>query len=639
MKRLLTLTHDVLMAGLALQLTLWLRYGIEGLSPPSGSLVAVSVFMAVSLVVFLALGLSRGMWRFASVSDVNSVVVAATIVIVVFLFVQFALDRLDTLPRSAPPLTWFILIVLLLAPRLGYRFWKTGRHAVVATFRGGGAEAEMLVLIGTATEADQVIKTYNLERSHRYRLVGIVDYRREKVGRQVRGTRIIGALDDLTSIIERLRADGRRVDGLLLATSPERKDLVRKATAAAMDLGLPLRRIGRTPSIGAIEPDLEDITLDDLLGRPAAKLDLGQIASLIEDRVVLVTGAGGSIGSEIVRQVAALGPRRLLLVDHSEYLLYEIDREIGGKHPALPRAALLASVRDRARIRFLFELERPEVVFHAAALKHVPLVEDNVCEGALTNVVGSRNVADAALEFGARAVVMISTDKAIRPTSVMGACKRVAEAYCQALDALGAPTRFMTVRFGNVLGSAGSVVPLFKQQIAAGGPVTVTHPEMKRYFMTIREATELVLQAAAVGVAHEEQRGRIFVLDMGEPVRIVDLARTMISLAGFRPDADIEIRFSGLRPGEKLFEELFDADELTEPTAADGVYVAAARLFSASKMRRLADEIERAGQGGDGGQVRRLLAEVAAELPVDVHVAPVEPVEARAPRTASRSTC
>ncbi len=273
---------------------------------------------------------------------------------------------------------------------------------------------------------------------------------------------------------------------------------------------------------------------------------------------MLVTGAGGSIGSEIVRQVARFRPGRLVLLDIGEFALYAIDHEMQENHARLERRSVIASVRDRQTVFRLMADMRPDVVFHAAALKHVPLIESNICEGVLTNVIGTKNVADAAVANGVKAMVMISTDKAIRPSSVMGATKRAAEAYCQALDVSGTSTRFITVRFGNVLGSNGSVVPLFEKQIAAGGPVTVTHPDMKRYFMSIREATELVLQAAAFGLLEQERRGGILVLDMGEPIKIVDLARTMIAMSGRLPDVDVPIVFTGIRPGEKLFEELFD---------------------------------------------------------------------------------
>ncbi|HIJ63133.1 MAG TPA: polysaccharide biosynthesis protein, partial [Rhodospirillaceae bacterium] len=347
--------------------------------------------------------------------------------------------------------------------------------------------------------------------------------------------------------------------------------------------------------------EVKPIAVEDLLGRPQTVLDRSAMRSLIEGRRVLVTGAGGSIGGELVRQIADCAPAALSLLELSEFALYTIDQEISESHPELPRRPLLADIRDDARIAQVMREERPELVFHAAALKHVPMVEANPLEGVRTNAIGTRVVADAARAHGVRLMVLISTDKAVNPSSVMGASKRAAESYCQALDLDGAAgTRFVTVRFGNVLGSTGSVVPLFQRQLAAGGPITVTHPEMTRYFMTIREAVELVLQTSALGFAHPDlYQGRIFVLDMGEPVKIVGLARQMIRLAGLRPDTDIKIRFTGLRPGEKLFEELFHGAEAPVPTNLEGILLAAARAGDLAAIGGTLDALDQACRGLD----------------------------------------
>ena len=325
--------------------------------------------------------------------------------------------------------------------------------------------------------------------------------------------------------------------------------------------------------------ELKPIAIEDLLNRPQVPLDRDGMARLIQGRRVVVTGAGGTIGGELARQVAAFGPAALILIDNGEFALWQIDLELAESHPGVPRRTLIADIRDAARIRAVFDDVRPELVFHAAALKHVPIVEANPLEGLLTNAAGTRHVADAARAVGTLAMVLISTDKAVNPTSVMGASKRLAEMYCQALDiqtrAAGHGMRCVTVRFGNVLGSTGSVVPLFQRQLARGGPLTVTHPDMQRYFMTVREAVSLVLQASVLRVGEVElplsHDGGIFVLDMGDPVKIVDLARRMIRLAGLRPEKDVEIRFTGLRPGEKLFEELFHGKEPPVPTGHPGL--------------------------------------------------------------------
>jgi O-antigen biosynthesis protein WbqV len=403
--------------------------------------------------------------------------------------------------------------------------------------------------------------------------------------------------------------------------------------------GVPVKRL---PSLTALRPAsrrpgeraeaeapvaLRPIEIEELLDRPQVPLDREGMARLVQGRRVLVTGAGGTIGGELARQLAALGPASLTLLDHGEYVLYEIDMELRERHPDVKRQAVLADVRDEARIRRLFEEIRPELVFHAAALKHVPMVENDPLEGVLTNALGTRVVADAARAAGCSLMVFISTDKAVNPTSVMGASKRLAEMYCQARDRAARAEggmRLVTVRFGNVLGSTGSVVPLFRRQLERGGPLTVTHPDMRRYFMTVREAVGLVLQASVVGAAGidwfaggaeqppELRQGGIFVLDMGDPVKIVDLARRMIRLAGLRPEEDVEIRFTGLRPGEKLFEELFHGQEPPQPTAFPGLLMAVPRTTDAAEMAGAIDRM--AGFAGAGDRAGAL-AELSRLVP------------------------
>lgn len=614
LKRLFAIVHDVVMAGLALGIGLVLRYGPENLPPTEAIAPAIGVFCLIAAMVFRIFGLGRGMWRFASLTDLRRIVVASTVLVAAFLFAMFAINRLDAIPRSVPVITWFVLLVLLGAPRVLYRMWKDGGLALTLHLRRDEAEARNLLLVGTVSEADRVLRAFGTEGTRANRFVGIVEPAARKTGRGVRGVEVLGGLDALPEIVQRLADDGIAPDALVMAGDPRDRNWVRAVTERAVSLRLPVRRIVQPSGLSDVQPSLEDISLEDLLGRPAVHLDIAPVLHLIRNRTVLITGAGGSIGAEVARQVASHAPARVVLVDHGEYALYEIDRELGQRWPELNRAAVIASIRDTGRMGQLFAAERPEVVFHAAALKHVPLVEENPCEGVLTNVVGTRIVADAAVATGVRAFVMISTDKAIRPSSVMGASKRVAEAYCQALDLSAPRTRFITVRFGNVLGSTGSVVPLFKRQIAAGGPVTVTHPDMRRYFMTVGEATELVLQAAADVVRSDGPRGRIFVLDMGEPIRIDELARTMIVLAGLRPETDVAIAYTGLRPGEKLFEEMFDAAERTEPTPVAGVFVAAARVLDRPKLEHAIAEMAQAAAGGDAPRTRHLLGELVPEM-------------------------
>jgi O-antigen biosynthesis protein WbqV len=380
--------------------------------------------------------------------------------------------------------------------------------------------------------------------------------------------------------------------------------------------------LARLPRLTEFKSGLVDTTevrpvaIEDLLGRPQHPLDRPAMAGLVKGKRVLITGSGGSIGSELVRQVSDLAPQKLILVDHSEFNLYTIDMETGRRHPNLERSAIINDVRDRSAIKRLFEATRPELVFHAAALKHVPLVEANPCAGVLTNVIGTANVADACKAAGVATMVMISTDKAVNPTNVMGASKRIAERYCQALDlkrGKNAGTRFVTVRFGNVLGSTGSVVPLFQKQLAEGGPITVTDAQMKRYFMTVSEAVELILQASAMDDGGHLHEGKIFVLDMGEPVLIIDLARQMIRLAGLIPDEDIDIKITGLRPGEKLFEEMFHGGELLVETGQSGILLAAPRAADAALIATAIETLATAASDSDINRVMTLISGLVPE--------------------------
>ncbi len=529
-----------------------------------------------------------------------------------------------------PAVLGLTLLALLAAPRVAY-----ARMQVRPSPREAQPDApDSALLVGTGEDADLFLRALAQDRHQRLRVSGLLVGSRQ-TGRRIQGQPILGSIDDAPSVLARLHAEGRLPQCLVVATP----DLAGTRLAALLEqadrYGMVTRRAPRPTALdpatrpagrGGKERELElrPIAIEDLLNRPQVPLDREGMARLIQGRRVIVTGAGGTIGAELARQLATLGPERLILLDNGEYALWQIDLELTETVPEVPRQALLADIRDEARIRALFEHWRPELVFHAAALKHVPMVEANPLEGLLTNVAGTRHVADAARAAGARAMVLISTDKAVNPTSVMGASKRLAEMYCQALDiaarAGGAGMRCVTVRFGNVLGSTGSVVPLFQRQLARGGPLTVTHPDMRRYFMTVREAVGLVLQASVVGTkappdseasAHE---AGIFVLDMGEPVKIVELARQMVRLAGLRPDQDVEIRFTGLRPGEKLYEELFHGKEPPAPTGHPGLLMATPRTADPAIVGRAIEEIAAACRGGQSRLALTLLGRLVPEF-------------------------
>lgn len=597
--------HDVVMAGVAYCLALLLRLGgnlFDHIDPPQFALGAL-LFMAVAAVVFRTQGLYRGIWRYASLNDMAALLRAASLTILVYMPVMFLVSRLEGLPRSFLVIAWFVLVFLLGLPRFAYRLLKDRRWDTILQREAEGPRIPVL-LVGAGDGAELFIRSLK-QRSHAdYDVVGMLSEKRQRVGLNIHGKRVLGTIEDLPDAIARLIAEENKPHRLILTRDDFDRDTVRWLFEQADALGVGLGRMPRLTDFRQGKADALDVrpvAIEDLLGRPQARLDRDAMRALVAGRRVLVTGAGGSIGSELVRQVAALGPARLVLLEASEFALYSIDREILEQFPALDRIPMLADVRDRRRIDSIFAGERPELVFHAAALKHVPIVEEHPLEGVLTNVCGTRIVADACRAFGAGAMMLISTDKAVNPTNVMGATKRMAEQYCQAMDAAqnGGGTRFMVVRFGNVLGSTGSVVPLFQRQLAAGGPITVTHPDMTRYFMTIREAVELVLQASALGVASDGFRGHVFVLDMGKPVRIVDLARQMIRLAGLRPGSDIQITFSGLRPGEKLFEEIFHGAEPPVPTHQDGILVASPRTVPQDALQAFLDRMEACARAGD----------------------------------------
>jgi len=497
-------------------------------------------------------------------------------------------------PRSLFVINWFVLIAFLGGPRFLYRLFKNKRLQL--SFESEDRPRVPVLLVSAGDGAELFIRSLARPENANYRVVGILSETRGRVGRNIHGIEVADVVANLTDVVERLERRGDKPQRVILTKDDPDGARVRELLDEADALGMTLARLPKMTDfrsgVGDDRLELRPVDVEDLLGRPQAALDRDAMRRLIEGRRVLVTGAGGSIGSELVRQVSDHAPAQLMLVDNAEFNLYSIDMECATRHPALARDARIADVRDRARVLRLFAEFKPEIVFHAAALKHVPLVEANPLEGVRTNVVGTVNVADACTAEGVGTMVLISTDKAVNPTNVMGATKRIAESYCQALDLRRADsekgadaTRFVTVRFGNVLGSTGSVVPLFERQLAAGGPLTVTDPEMKRYFMTTREAVELVILAATDTSGDGSNAGSIKVLDMGEPVRILDLARQMIQLAGLKPDEDVKIEIIGPRPGEKMFEEVFHGGEELVSTQHPGILLAQPRASDEGALR------------------------------------------------------
>jgi O-antigen biosynthesis protein WbqV len=588
--------HDVFMAAASFVLALWLRRGGEQfLTESSNFLVGgLLIFTAVAVVVFWRLRVYRGFWRYTAMRDVMKIVQAASLTVLIFLPILFIITRLDTYPRSALLINWFVMIALLIGPRVLYRALLDGSLRGITQRTGAGKRIPVL-LVGVGDHAELFIRSTTQGASANYRVVGLIDDDPKKIGRYIHGIRVFGSALQLTDVLRKLKRRGMQPRRIILTPDSLEPERVRALLAAAEGVGLTLARLPRLDDFRhgddtRIEP--RPVAVEDLLGRPQTVLDRAAMKTFIAGRRVLVTGAGGTIGAELVRQIAAYAPSQISLVDSGEYNLYQIDMELAESHAALPRQAILGDVRDRGRLRSSFAAVKPDIVFHAAALKHVHMVEANPNEGVLTNVIGTRNVADACVEAGVSTMVLISSDKAVNPTGVMGATKRAAECYCQALgtsEGRDAGTHFVTVRFGNVLGSSGSVVPLFQRQIAAGGPVTVTDPDVTRYFMTTREAVQLVLQASALGAT--ETDGPIYVLEMGQPMKIDELARQMIQLAGYVPGREIDIVYTGLRAGEKRAEELFHAAEPLVATRTAGVMRATSRAADLALLRRQFDQL------------------------------------------------
>ena len=620
----LAITHDTVMAGLALLLALWMRLGtVDHPAFDKALTTGLPLFVAIAACCFLISGMYRGIWSYASMNDLAAITKATTAAILIFTLSMFLFNRLEDFPRSTPIITWFVLMALLGGPRFLYRLTRDRR--LLTVLKGVSEASTPVLLVGAGDGAELFVRAVRNDAGSTYHVVGAIDDKGSRVGRTIHGIPVLGTLKDLDAVLRRLERGGRRPARIVLTKTSDRLDgaLVGQILNCADAHGIAVFRLPQitslTDSVQANALDLRPIAIEDLLGRPQTNLDRTPIRELIAGARIAVTGAGGTIGREITRQIAALGPARLLLLDNSEFNLYDLELEIGTRFADGDARLALADVRDRdAMVRLMTE-ERPDFVFHAAALKHLPIVERNPHEGVLTNVCGTRNVADAALATGARAMVLISTDKAVRPTSVMGATKRLAEAYCQGLDleqaAKGdtgaAATRFVTVRFGNVLGSTGSVIPLFQKQLAAGGPLTVTHPDVERFFMTVREAVELVLRATALGIARDDARGEVYVLDMGRPVKIVDLARQMITLSGLRPDVDVAVRYTGLRPGEKLSEELFESDERRRSaTGVTGIHVASPTPVEPGLLRRAIDQLDVAARAAQSATIYRVIATV-----------------------------
>ncbi len=611
--------HDIVMTAVSFVASIYLRQGDDISRVLDEQLLAGGLTLTViGAGVYWYTGLYRGIWRYASVRDLTAIAKAVSLTLLLFLMVMFVWTRLESLPRSLPFINWLVLMALLGGPRMAYRIARD--RSLDFKDAPGGKRRIPVLLAGAGDGAELFIRALSQGGNAEYRVIGILSEKPQRVGQQIHGVPVIDTVSHFDAAVAAMTQQSEKPQRLILTKDDFDGATIRHLLDQCTMSGI---KLGRMPRMTDFRPggpeniDVRPVDVEDLLGRPQTSLDKTAMGQFIAGKRVLVTGAGGSIGSELVRQIATFRPIEIGLLDSSEFGLYQIDREVAESFPALNRRSLIADVRHAKRIDQVFGDFRPEIVFHAAALKHVPLVEENCCEGVTTNVLGTVNVANACIHHGVATMVQISTDKAINPTNIMGASKRIAEQYCQALDldrensVYG--TNFVTVRFGNVLGSTGSVVPLFQRQLEYGGPLTVTHPDMTRYFMTVREAVELVLLASTVAQPGAAHAGKIFVLDMGEPVRIMDLAEQMIRLAGLEPGVDIEINVTGCRPGEKLFEEVFHGSEGIVQTDTDGLLLAAPRAALIDEVRTALDELRLICEKNDEAAVRQMLGKLVPE--------------------------
>jgi FlaA1/EpsC-like NDP-sugar epimerase len=611
----LAFVHDVCMAGFAWAGIYWLRFNLDLREPfVTDMAFTLAWILPLQAAIFLSLGLYRGLWRFASLSDLQRIVLAAGLGAILIPLVLVMLKLQAVVPRSVLFFYPIVLIFLMAGSRFAYRLWK--EHRLYSPLAALG---EPVIVVGAGEAGARL--TNEMARSRQWRVVGLLDDDVTKQGRSMRNVTVLGPIAELPQWARRYG-----VRKVILAL-PSANHVVRRrvaelcAGAHVEALTVPAYEdlmSGRTPltMVRAVE-------LDDLLGRDPVVLDNAGIAEWLGNRIVMVTGAGGSIGSELCRQIARFRPARLVLFEISEAALYEIKTTLVDAFPQLGIVSVVGDVKHASIVDETLAREKPDVIFHAAAYKHVPLMEEMNCWQAVrNNAYGTWVLARAAVAAKVEKFVLVSTDKAVNPTSVMGATKRVAEQVCQSLQDGG--TQFVIVRFGNVFGSAGSVIPRFAEQIGRGGPVTVTHPDITRFFMSSAEATQLLLQAGLQG-----KGGEILTLDMGEPVRIVDLARDMIRLYGADPD-HVPIVFTGLRPGEKLYEEPLASEEATKPTTHPKLHIAQARAADRDAVRQLVAWCERDRVADDGevrARMRAWIPEYAPPAGASIKPLPVDGAE------------
>lgn len=631
LRNLLIATHDALATGVALFASFYLRFEGDMFYDRLPLLLRILPFFVVfSVVVCYLSHLTTTKWRFISLPDALNILRVATILTLALVVLDYVFVAPNVLGMPVAPnvagaffigkitiiLYWFLQVFFLSGSRFAYRYFRYTRvrhHAMAQN-------ASPALLVGRAADAEILLRGIESGAVKRIWPVGVLSPSPSDLGQLIRNIPVLGGIDDFEDVVRDFEARGKPIARIVMTPSAFEPEVKPEAVLMrARRLGM---IVSRLPSLESGEtPRLTTVAVEDLLLRPSETIDYARLENLVKGKSVIVTGGGGSIGSEICERVTTFGASRLLVIEHSEPALYAITEALVESGTAAEIDGRIADIRDRERIMRLMSEFKPDVVFHAAALKHVPILERDWSEGVKTNIFGSVNVADAALAAGAKAMVMISTDKAIEPVSMLGLTKRFAEMYCQALDhdlatqPDGKPRmRLISVRFGNVLASNGSVVPKFKAQIEAGGPVTVTHPDMVRYFMTIREACDLVLTAATHAMTPARPDVSVYVLNMGQPVKIVDLAERMIRLSGLQPGYDIEIVFSGMRPGERLNEILFASEEPTIEIGVAGIMAAKPNEPPMQVLRKWLAILEEAIAKDDRATIRAVLKDAVPEF-------------------------
>lgn len=601
--RLIALLHDSVAIPVAWVLAYWLRFNLSAIPHPVfRHVITLLIFVIpIQISAYWVFGLYRSIWRFASLPDLVRIIKAVVVGVSLSALALFLFSRMEGVPRSIFPLYGLLLIVLLGGSRLFYRWFRN-------QFKDF-SDAKRVLIVGAGHAGEGLVRDLLRDVTKKYKPIALVDDNRQMHGQEIHGVRVRGGVCDISKIVRQ-----RSINLIIIAIPSLSSNSMRRIVGYCEDADVPFRTLPSLKDLaeGRININaLREVSIEDLLGREPVILNWQEINKELKNKVVLVSGGGGSIGSELCRQIARLEPTKLIVFEQSEFNLYSLDMELRKKFPNLNLYCQLGDVADPVAVQQAFSTHHPEVVFHAAAYKHVPLLESQIRIAVNNNILGTKIFAETAVTYGAKKFVLVSTDKAVNPANIMGTTKRAAEIFCQNLNDRS-KTKFITVRFGNVLDSAGSVVPLFRKQIAEGGPVTVTHPEITRFFMTIPEASQLILQAMMMG-----QGGEIFVLDMGEPIKIRYLAEQMIKLTGLKLNEDIEIKYTGLRPGEKLYEELFHESEQLTSTQHNKIFQARYRKWDWAELSKILDLLAEASLVANENELRQCLLKLVPEYTCD----------------------